>query len=195
VPKVVDHEGRREDIAEALLRLVERDGVERVSLRAVAAEAGWSTGVLAHYFGDKDELLTFAFERVHRNGAERAERRVAAAPSPAAAVRALLAEALPLDATRRREARLWFAYLERARTDAAMAEVVRRHYRLWSERLEAALTTAGLDGPAAHDGALELLALVDGLTVQALAAPRRLPATTQERALDASLRRLLTPGG
>lgn len=194
MPKVVDHEGRREDIAEALLRLVERDGVERVSLRAVAAEAGWSTGVLAHYFGDKDELLTFAFERVHRNGAERAERRMAAAASPAAAVRALLAEALPLDVVRRREARLWFAYLERARTDDAMAEVVRRHYRLWSERLEAALAAAGLDAAAAHDGALELLALVDGLTVQALAAPRRLPARTQERALDASLRRLLPPG-
>ena len=46
MPKVVDHAARREEIVDALLRVAERDGLDGVSLRAVAREGGWSTGVL-----------------------------------------------------------------------------------------------------------------------------------------------------
>lgn len=195
MPKVVDHDGRRVALADALMRLIERDGAEAVSMRAVAAEAGWSTGVLAHYFADKDALLTYAFELVWERGAARADRRAAAGRDPAATLRALLSELLPLDPERRREARLWFAFLERARTGPAMADVVRRRYDLWSERLEGALLTAGHEPDDAAALALELMALVDGLTIQALTGPRRLGPTAQERALDAALTRRPPPPG
>ena len=48
MPKIVDHDARRAAIAEALWRVAERDGVEGVTMRAVAREAGWSTGVVTH---------------------------------------------------------------------------------------------------------------------------------------------------
>ncbi len=191
MPKVVDHDARREGIADALMALLERDGADHVALRGVAAESGWSTGVLAHYFADKDALLTYAFELVATRAAGRADRRAAAATDPAGAVRALLVECLPLDARRRREARLWFAYLERARGAPAMAAVARRRYDDWTGAVGGALEGAGLGVAEAGEAARELVALVDGLTVQALADPRRLPRPALERALDTALARIL----
>ena len=60
MPKIVDHEQRRAEIAEALWRVVARQGLEGATIRAVAAEAGWSRGIVEHYFDNKDELLAFS---------------------------------------------------------------------------------------------------------------------------------------
>jgi AcrR family transcriptional regulator len=63
VPKIVDHEERRQEIADAVLELVALHGIDRVTLREVAKVSGWSTGVLNHYVGSRDELLTLALRR------------------------------------------------------------------------------------------------------------------------------------
>ncbi|MEL7186090.1 MAG: TetR family transcriptional regulator [Pseudomonadota bacterium] len=57
MPKIVDHDLQREAFAKAAMRLIGRAGLEGVTMRAVAAEAGLSYGSLFHYFGSKDELL------------------------------------------------------------------------------------------------------------------------------------------
>lgn len=57
MPKIVDHDAQREKFAEATMRLIARHGLEGVTMRAVAAEAGLSYGSLFHYFESKDELL------------------------------------------------------------------------------------------------------------------------------------------
>src|ERR687896_126363 len=108
VPKLVDHEQRREQLAAALWRLVMREGIEAVSVRRVAAEAGCSTGSLRHYFETRSELLAFAMELV----VERVSARVAA--PPAGLDRRAIAEwvpqqVLPVDPERRAEAQGWLA--------------------------------------------------------------------------------------
>ena len=60
MPKIVDHDVQREKFAEATMRLIARQGLEGVTMRAVAAEAGLSYGSLFHYFESKDELLMHA---------------------------------------------------------------------------------------------------------------------------------------
>ena len=104
MPKVVDVEVRRAELAGAVWSLAAREGVEGLTVRGVAAEAGWSTGALVHYFTGKEELLLFAFETVAARAGERmrSPRRPCAA-RPRAAV---LAEGLPLDAERRSEVRV-----------------------------------------------------------------------------------------
>jgi AcrR family transcriptional regulator len=64
VPKVVDHEVRRRELADALVRVVVRDGIDAVSIRAVAAEAGCSIRPVQYYFADKAELVAAAHARV-----------------------------------------------------------------------------------------------------------------------------------
>ena len=57
MPKIVDHALQRKKFAQAAMRLIARHGLEGVTMRAVAAEAGLSYGSLFHYFKSKDELL------------------------------------------------------------------------------------------------------------------------------------------
>ena len=58
MPRRVDHQLRRKQLADAVMRLAATEGLEEVSLRHVAAEAGVSTGMVQHYFRTKDEMMT-----------------------------------------------------------------------------------------------------------------------------------------
>ncbi len=187
MPKIVDHAARRAAIAEALWRVAERDGVEGVTMRAVAREAGWSTGVVTHYFPDMDALTTHSFALVQRAMADRAERAYARAATPRTGVRAALAQALPLDRDRRREATVWFGHLELARRSPAVGAVARDHYDNWRTAVSAQVAAAWPLLPGPRDVADELIALVDGIAVRALAIPRALPRSAQLGMLDRAL--------
>ena len=50
MPKIVDHDLQKEKFADATRRLIARVGLEGITMRAVAAEAGLSYGSLFHYF-------------------------------------------------------------------------------------------------------------------------------------------------
>ncbi len=57
MPKVVDHDERRREIANAVARIAVARGVEAISFREVASEAGISVALVQHYFGTKENLL------------------------------------------------------------------------------------------------------------------------------------------
>jgi len=126
MPKVVDHEARRREIAAALWRLAAREGLEAASLAAVATEAGVSKGRVQHYFASREELLAFAATALReRLGARVRARVVAAGPEPLAVVRALLAGLLPLDDDARADALVGSAFLVRAVHDPVARERLR----------------------------------------------------------------------
>jgi len=60
MPKLVDHELRRRQIADALLRVAAARGLHQAGLREVAAEAGLSVRLIQYYFGTKEQLLLYA---------------------------------------------------------------------------------------------------------------------------------------
>jgi AcrR family transcriptional regulator len=165
VPKVVDHTERRRELAEAVWRVIARDGPAEVSIRTVAAESGWSSGALRHYFATRGELLAFACEMVTARATERI---LALDPpgTPREQVGALLAETMPLDADRRVEASIAFSFLALGIGDPDLARVQRQQYAALYQlcrHLAAQLTDRG-DAVARR-----LHALVDGLSVQILA--------------------------
>jgi AcrR family transcriptional regulator len=195
MPKVVDHEERRAELAAAVWSIASREGLEAVTVRRVAEEAGWSTGALVHYFETKEELLLFAFRTV----ADRVGRRLAQAEErtsePLELARAQLVEGLPLDAERRAEVRVWFAFLGLALTRPALARAQRVTYRAWRDRIADRLRDAQERGHlrAEVDCAAEaaaLVALVDGLAIQATFEPRALSAERQVQLVDAHLHAL-----
>ncbi len=195
MPKIVDHDERRSELAAAVWRLASREGLEALTVRRVAAEAGWSTGALVHYFRAKEELIRFAFELT----ADRLERRIQAAKArltdPLELARTMLLEALPLDRERRTEVRLWFAFLGLALTRPALASAQRDAYRTWRRTLTEALLEAQGRGDLApgldcdHEAAA-LIALADGLAVQATFEPGALPPGRQVELVDERLARL-----
>lgn len=115
VPRQVDHKARRDQIAEALLDIVADHGLEAISVRAVAAQAGVSTGRIQHYFANKDALLAYAIEYqdwlVQQRWNEQAW--PGGEPTPREALRWVLLETIPRDDRRRREWLVGVAYLIR----------------------------------------------------------------------------------
>lgn len=192
MPKVVDHEERRGELAAAVWALASREGLEALTIRRVAQEAGWSTGALVHYFHDKEDLLLFAFRTV----ADRVGRRLAQASErtsePLELARAQLVEGLPLDRERQAEVRVWFAFLGLALTRPALARAQRVTYRAWRDRVADRLREAQERGAVRADvdpaaGAAALVALVDGLAIQATFEPRAVSARRQTQLVDAHL--------
>ena len=176
MPKVVDHEERRRELAEAVWRVILRDGVEGVSVRNVAAEAGWSTGSLRHYFGTKESLLTAATQLLEERVRERVRKRFEGkryGGTPREAVREVLCEVLPLDEERRTEGELWFAFAARSLVDSRIAEehalvfdgVRELCHRVVYQMAERGWLVSGLD-PVVE--AARLHALADGLAVHGL---------------------------
>src|SRR5436853_5213042 len=96
VPKVVDHEARGEELVEATWRVIARAGMVGATMREIAREAGVSTGILAHYFADKEDLLGYALRLSHRRVYERIHARTQGLVG-LAALRVIMLEALPLD--------------------------------------------------------------------------------------------------
>jgi AcrR family transcriptional regulator len=187
VPKIVDHEQRRRELAEAVWRVIRRNGVDGASVRTVAQEAGWSAGALRHYFRTQSELLDFAIELA----AERIRQRVDAlelAGHPRRAVEQLLSELLPLDEERRAENEVWLAFTARALIDPQLRM---RHAEIDDALRAASLRAVEMLGlPAGRERALEaerLHVLLDGLALHGAMRPERLP----PRRIVAVLRRHL----
>ncbi|WP_371794237.1 TetR/AcrR family transcriptional regulator [Streptomyces sp. NBC_01718] len=180
MPKVVDHEGRRAELATALWRVALRDGFDAVSVRSVAEESAWSAGALRHYFPDKTEMVLFAIDFV----VESVRRRISQANATAGSlspqlIQAHLEQLLPLDDQRRLESEAWFALVALARGDVSAAQrrtEVDELIRGAVESAVAALEELGTLGAGRMRAAetARLHALLDGMVVQLLARPARL---------------------
>ncbi|WP_285507567.1 TetR/AcrR family transcriptional regulator [Actinokineospora sp. NBRC 105648] len=100
MPKRVDHQERRREIAEALFRIAAAQGLQAVTLRAVAAAAGISMNLVQYYFPTKEEMLRFAWQRIAELGGERAGAGIVEAlrtGDERAVLRAYLLGVLPTD--------------------------------------------------------------------------------------------------
>jgi AcrR family transcriptional regulator len=185
MPKDVDHDARREEILEGVWRVIARDGLERATVRVIAKETGWSTGVLAHYFADKDEILVSAlwlmYERIAARGAAKLE-----GLSGIAALQELVLENLPLDDQRELETKFLMNYWSRVIRDG---DGVPRPERRGPQLIDL-LSDLVIEGQQAgeirsaedpEDVAERLLALIDGFSLHTLLDPQRL---TRERQIQ-----------
>lgn len=190
MPRQVDSRERRLLLAEAVWRVIRRDGLERASVREVAREAGLAMGSLRHYFTTQSGLHQFAMRQV----AERVTARIEAVDlsgDPRQVVEHAIAEMLPLDDERRAECEVWLAFTARSMVDPALAALRDETY----ESLTAAFVTlAARLGTTDPVEAEQLYALVDGLIVHGVIRPDLAPPatlmTTLGRYLDDLCRRL-----
>lgn len=175
MPKVVDHDQRRREIAAAMWRILLRDGMGAVTVRALAEEAGWSVGAIRHYFKSQDELILFAMGEMLVSIAGRMGWLNSDNPDRAVLQNAI-EEMLPLDRQRRVEAQIWFALLTRRIANPQVAVkahdldlVVRSTVRqVLLELATANLLSAGRD---LEVEAVRLHALIDGLALHGLSEP------------------------
>ncbi|WP_086717087.1 TetR/AcrR family transcriptional regulator, partial [Streptomyces angustmyceticus] len=176
MPKKVDHEARRREIAEALWRIASTRGLDGASLRDVAAEAGISLGRLQHYFRTRNEMLVFALRYINQLATERIRARIEALhgePAPRQVLRACLSGMLPLDDRSRTGLLVGAAYYARAVHDEALrAEAengIPRLRAFFAAQLRLAAERGELPPErATEDEAMLLIGAVDGLATYVL---------------------------
>ncbi|NUP00650.1 MAG: TetR family transcriptional regulator [Nonomuraea sp.] len=194
MPKIVDHDERRAEVLSAARRVIVRDGIDAATTRAIAKEAGYSNGVLAHYFADKDEILLSALRQSHQRIRARLTRKVGSVTG-LAALRELLLDNLPLDAERTQESRLEVSFWSRSLASERLAEVQRAEAAELRAAVRELLGQARAAGELRTDDNLDdlaehLLALVDGLSLHLLLYPGRLTRVDLERLMLQALDRL-----
>jgi len=212
MPKFVDAALRRQEVVEAVFRIVAADGLERASLREVADEAELAVGSVRHYFASSDELLAHSFGVVVDRIAGRldtAEARLAettpGSTEHRSAVLTLLGELLPLDEERAVDACVWMAFKNAARTRPFLAPEADRSHRTVAAvvgrlMMDLAATQGDDDGAEGPDRqqlvteAERLLATLDGLTMHALLQPEWMTAQMCHDVLEAHLASLVGSG-
>lgn len=194
MPKIVDHDSQRGKFAEAVIRLVAREGLEGLTMRAVASEAGLSYGSLFHYFDSKDDLLMHAV----RHSTSQQTRRVndyTIRYSGLKALECLLCDDALVDETSREDSLVWLAFLYKA---ALKDPFARMHAELiggWLSRIEALLVEAQEAGEIGEDVVTEFEAMAlwvysAGIGQQGLLHPAMFPPPVQKRLIGAYLEKL-----
>jgi AcrR family transcriptional regulator len=178
MPKTVNHYERREELLEAVWRVVAHEGVEGATMRAIAKETGWSTGVLAHYFADKDDIIDSALRLAYERIATRWDAKLEGIAG-VDALYELVLDNLPLDDERELETKLLMNYWSLViRGHDATPRPHRRGPLLID--LLAKLVREGQEAgeirtdEAPEDIAERLLGLIDGFSLHALLNPERL---------------------
>lgn len=156
-------------------RLLLRDGMSAITVRALAAEVGCSVGALQYYFKSQDELILFATGEMLVSIARRMGSLDFHDPDLDVLQKAI-EEMLPLDRQRKAEAQVWFSLLTRRITSPEVAArahdldlVVRSAvHQVLAELSTANFISAGCDLAVE---AVRLHALIDGLALHALFEP------------------------
>lgn len=191
MPKIVDTEQRRAELAEAAARLIARRGLDAATMREVATEAGCTTGAVTHYFADKHELLATTFE--HSLAKRISQRPPEATNSARQRLHSSLIGALPMDESRRTHWLVTVACCIQASGDQRLADIQHAAYVDFHHRIASLISEAGFCDPRpAARLAEQLIAAADGIAVQALMAPGSWPPSKQRRTLLALVDRLLT---
>ena len=110
MPRVVDHDQRREAIAAAACKAIAQHGIDSVTLGDIGNQADCTTGAITHYFADKDAVMLAALELVIQRLYRRMARAVERDPTD---IRDFLAETIPIHRESRNGIKVWFSFWTR----------------------------------------------------------------------------------
>jgi TetR/AcrR family transcriptional regulator, transcriptional repressor of bet genes len=167
MPRVVDHEERRRQIVFALWLVIAEHGIEGVSLRHVAAEAGVSMGRIQHYFGTKEALVLAGCTALVDSAYDGYLKTADAAPRER--LLHVVSQQIPRDDGGRVGVSVWYSYVAKSINDAAVRQVLAEARRgAEDECARLILADGAADDGTAPAQARRLLALADGLTLRVL---------------------------
>ncbi len=114
MPKIVDHAKRREEIALVACEVVAARGFEQATVARIARAAGYTTGMVAHYYESKQAIILAALRLILVRIEERLTRERDGGETSLLNV---LSEALAVDAGRFTECAFWMAFWGQVSTD------------------------------------------------------------------------------
>jgi TetR/AcrR family transcriptional repressor of bet genes len=181
MPKIVDHEQRRDEIALVACRVVAEHGFDQATIVRIAREAGYTTGMVAHYYDTKQEIVIAALRLILRRIEERLTRPAGDGQSD---LLTILTEALPVDEERYTECAFWTAFWGQVSADKKLkrinAWVHREYMRLFERCLAQGWPAYAQWSVVVRDQVLRsVVTFINGLTASAVASQSDWPAAKQ----------------
>ncbi len=191
MPRIVDHEQRRIEIARVVSDLVLKGGAEAVTIRAVAEACGYSTTIVCHYFRSKHEMLAFTQRAAWQRGLARIQKASRAGKD----LPTCLDHALPNTEQRWQDWHCWMTFWGQSPSnegvEADWAESVSASNAVFVELVERAQARGDfvmIEDPV--EVATEMQLVVNGIATLVAQGRSDWPATRQRQMLRKQLRRL-----
>jgi TetR/AcrR family transcriptional repressor of bet genes len=189
MPKIVDHAQRRDEIAHVACQVVASYGFEHATVARIARAAGYTTGMVAHYYESKQQIILAALRLILLRIEQRLTRE---RETHEANLLEVLSEALPIDAQRFSECAFWMAFWGQVSADKKLKRLniwVHREYLRLFERCFAQHWSewAAWSRPVRNQVLRSLVTFMNGLTASAVTSPRDWAAATQVEQLRLQL--------
>lgn len=135
---------RRAELIEAAIRDIAAIGYDRVTIASICKEAGFSRGLIGHYFDNKDTLL---FEAVHavadRLGAAIRKSVIAAGPDATDRLHALIRASFSPPGFTSDNVAVWVALVGTARWSPPLSKIYREIWTEYRKRVGRLIAEAG----------------------------------------------------
>lgn len=166
MPKRVDPDVRREQVADAVIDEIAEHGLRSVTLARIATRTGLAIGSIRYYFGDTvREVMRFTLGVLMQRAVGRA---ATMSDDPTTRITDVIAFAAPTSEQERKENIAMVEYRVMARTDPELAADVAATSLAGAEVIRSllrdALTDRAVGEEALHREALLLFALVEGFS-------------------------------
>jgi TetR/AcrR family transcriptional repressor of bet genes len=189
MPKIVDHAQRRDEIAHVACQVVANYGFEQATVARIARAAGYTTGMVAHYYESKQAIILAALRLILLRIEERLTRERA---NGEADLLEVLSEALAIDAQRFTECAFWMAFWGQVSVDKKLKRlnvwVHREYMRLFARCITLHWQEWSAWPRPVRDHVLRsVVTFINGLTASAVTSPRDWPAAVQVEQLRLQL--------
>lgn len=195
MPKIVDHEVRRAEITQAVIRSIGKEGLANVTIRGISREGGFSSGTLAHYFNSKEDLIDFAFNEISKKAFERIWARTQGISRSREKIRAVIEELTP-QPTDEHDSIISVSFWAAARQNERLRQKFHEVYENLRGYLRGFIEEGVSTGEFRIEGDIEdeidfIVAVTDGLLVSFLLDPGRFPVDRGRRLVTSALSRLI----
>ncbi|WP_158782965.1 transcriptional regulator BetI [Pantoea sp. BAV 3049] len=172
MPKVGMKAIRQAQLIHATLTVIDRVGLADASLALIAKEAGVSTGIVSHYFGDKNGLLDACMRQILSDLYRAVEHyRQQAANQPEAQIRAIIDGNFDVSQIAGPVLKTWLAFWTNSLHQPDLQRLQRINDRRLYSNLASQFARVLEPQQARHAGA-SLAALIDGLWLRMTLAPQ-----------------------
>lgn len=177
-------------LVEAGLACLAQGGIQAFTVDNICREARASRGLIAHHFGSKEGLLAEVYVAAYRNFM------AILMPEGSTDLKSLLDAAFSADLYRRDPLNIWLALWGEVAVNPTLRAAHRAQYTALLSRLETAIARHAADRGLTIDAAelaRPVMALIDGLWLEAQIDPERLSPTRARSAATALLSPALGP--
>src|ERR1700684_2023656 len=181
MPKIVDHAQRRDEIAHVACQVVAHFGFEQATVARIARAAGYTTGMVAHYYESKQDIILAALRLILLRIEERLTRE---RTSSDANLLEVLSESLAIDAQRFTECAFWMAFWGQVSADKKLKRLNVWVHREYMRLFARCFPEHGQEGrpwpqPVRDQVLRSVVTFINGLTASAVTSPGDWPAEIQ----------------